>query len=81
MELSQAFAARLTQLLNIRDWSNYKLSGESAVPTSTISNIISGNCKSCTLLTVLNFCRGFGIELSEFFDSDLLRLENILDND
>ena len=81
MELSQALATRVIQLLNLNDWSGYKLSGQDAVPSSTISNILLGKCKSCNLLTLLNICRGFGIELSEFFDSDLLRLENLLDND
>lgn len=81
MELSQAFATRLIQLLNLKDWSSYKLSGKSAIPPSTISNIVLGKCKSCNLLTLLNICRGFGIEFTEFFDSDLFLLENLLDND
>ena len=81
MELSQALATRIIQLLNLNDWSGYKLSGQGAVPNSTISNILLGKCKSCNLLTLLNICRGFQIELTDFFDSDLLRLENLLDND
>ena len=81
MELSQALATRLIQLLNINDWSSYKLSGKSAIPSSTVSNILLGKGKSCTILTALNICRGFGITLKDFFDSDMFDLENLLDND
>lgn len=80
MQLSEAVSLRTIELMNERNWTNYKLSTESAVPTSTVSNVVLSKCKSCNLTTALNFCRGFGISLKHFFDSELFELE-ILDDD
>lgn len=81
MELSKAISYRISQLLAEKDWSSYKLSGKCAVPTSTISNILLRNGKSCTLSTLNNLCRGFGIKLVTLFDSELFDPENLDDND
>ncbi len=80
-ELSQAVIARIEELLKTNNWSSYKLAMQGAIAPSTLSNIILGKCKSCNLTTILNICRGFNIELSEFFSSELLLLENLSDND
>ena len=80
MQLSEAFSKRIIELMNERNWSDYRLSMESAVPTSTVSNIVLSKCKSCNLTTVLNFCRGFGITFENFFASKLFKLENLNDD-
>lgn len=81
MELSKAISYRLTQLLAENHLSSYKRSGKSGVPTSTISNIILCNCKSCTVATLYDLCRGFNIKISDLFNSPLFDFENIDDDD
>ena len=81
MQLSKAVSYRISQLLAEKNLSSYKLSYVSAVPSSTLSHIILCNGKSCNLSTLYNICRGFGIALSELFDSELFSFENIDDND
>ena len=80
MQLSEAYSMRIIELMNERDWSGYKLSGKSAVPNSTVSNILLGKRKSCNLTTALNICRGFNITLENFFASNLFSFENLDDN-
>ncbi len=80
MDISEAYAERTQELLDERKWTKYKLANESAVPNSTISNVLMKKCKSCNLYTALNICRGFNITLEEFFASDLFKFENLDDN-
>lgn len=80
MAFISAISVRIIELTNVRDWSFYRLAFESAVPTSTLSNLILGKCKSCNAFTLLNICRGFRIDLSEFFASPLFSPENLDDD-
>lgn len=49
-----------------RGWTTYKLSLESGITQSTLSNMFSrGTCPSIETLVLL--CDAFGISLSEFF--------------
>lgn len=80
MQISTALSVRISELLTQHDWTNYKLSEESAVPNSTVSNILLCKCKGCNICTLLNIARGFGITLTELFDSDLFELENLDDD-
>ena len=80
MEFSQAIAERITELLNERHISAYRLSFLSAVPTSTVSNILRCTGKACNAETILNLCRGFNISLAQFFSSDLFAFENLPDD-
>lgn len=57
---------RITQLLEDRKWSLYRLSKESGVPQSTLSNLFSRN-NAPTIGTLEDICKGFGISLSQFF--------------
>lgn len=81
MSIIPAISDRVIQLLNERNWTAYKLSTESGLPTSTVSNIILGKCKSCNLITLVNICRGFRIELYEFLCPPTFLLKNLDDND
>ncbi len=51
-----------------RHWSLYKLAKEAGLPYSSLNNIFSrGTCPS--IPTLAQICSGFGISLSDFFDS------------
>jgi transcriptional regulator with XRE-family HTH domain len=57
---------RLTQLLNERGWTRYRLSKESGLSEETLTNIFKrGTVPS--FVTLQSICNGFKITLSQFF--------------
>lgn len=59
--------ARILELREERNWSEYRLAKEAGISQSTISNLISrGNSPS--IATLEKICDGFGITLAQFFD-------------
>ena len=61
---------RLLYLLEERKMSIHKLAMESAVPPSSIKNVLYGKSKNPGLVTLKMLCDGFGISLTEFFETD-----------
>lgn len=57
---------RITQLMEQRGWSAYRLCKESGLAQSTIAHIFS-NGSEPTISTLEMICNGFGITLGEFF--------------
>ena len=67
---------RLLQLLGEKNMSIHKLAMESAVPPSSIKNILYGKSQNPGIVTLKMLCDGFGITLVEFFDTEeFARLE------
>lgn len=64
---------RLLQLLGEKRMSIHKLAMESAVAPSSIKNILYGKSQNPGVVTTKMLCDGFGITLSEFFDTDDFR--------
>ena len=60
---------RLLQLLEERKMSIYKLAVESAVPPSSIKNILYGKSQNPGIVTLKMLCDGFGITLIDFFNT------------
>lgn len=58
--------ARIRQLLEERGWTEYRLSKESGLAQTTISNIFKRNTEP-TIPTLEAICVGFGITLAQFF--------------
>jgi transcriptional regulator with XRE-family HTH domain len=56
---------RIRQLLNERNWTEYRLAKESGLSDSTIKNIYKRNTQP-TIDTLEAICRGFGITLAQF---------------
>ena len=52
-----------------RDWSIYRLSVESDVPQSTLTNMFNRETLP-SITTLASICNAFGISLSEFFKED-----------
>ena len=69
MNTYTAVRNRLLQLLGEHEMSIYKLSVESAVPPSSIKNILYGKSQNPGIVTIKMLCDGFGISLIEFFDT------------
>ena len=67
---------RIMQLLEERKMSIHKLAIESAVPPSSIKNILYGKSKNPGIVTIKMLCDGLGITLFDFFNtSDFKSLE------
>ena len=64
---------RILQLLGEKNLSIYKLAMESAVPPSSIKNILYGKSQNPGIVTLKMLCDGFGISLVEFFDTEEFR--------
>ena len=73
MNTYTAVRNRLLQLLGEHKMSIYKLAVESAVPPSSIKNILYGKSKNPGIVTLKLLCDGFGISLIEFFDTEEFR--------
>ena len=64
---------RLLILCEQKKMSIHKLAMESAVPPSTIKNILYGKSTNPGIVTIKMLCDGMGISLYDFFDTDDVR--------
>ena len=60
---------RILELCGEHDISINKLASVSALPPSSVKNILYGKSQNPKLLTIKMICDGLGITLSEFFDT------------
>lgn len=60
-------AERITQLLEEREWSRYRLAEQSGLSQSTIANIFRRPECYPSIPTLSIICDAFGITLAEFF--------------
>lgn len=77
MKLNQAVSLRLQELLAERGMNQYQLFTKSGVPKSTIHNLIQCSYDSVKLRIIHELCQGFGISISEFFQSPLFEEINL----
>lgn len=77
MKLNQAISLRLQELLTERGMTQYQLFAKSGVPKSTIHNLIQCSYDSVKLRIIHELCQGFGISISEFFQSSLFEEVNL----
>ena len=64
---------RILQLCNEKNYTIYRLAMESAVPQSSIKNILYGKSRNPGIVTLKMLCDGFGISLTDFFDTEEFR--------
>jgi len=65
---------KIRKLLKERNWSVYKLSKESGIPQSTLSNLFTRN-NSPSISTLEDICKGFGITIAQFFSDSNVPLD------
>jgi len=80
MKMNEAISTRIIELANKRNWSIYRLSYESGLPNSTLSNVVLCKCNGCNTGTIMNICRGVNITAQEFFASPMFDPKNIDDD-
>jgi len=69
MDTYSAVRNRLLVLCEQKGISINALAMESAVPPSTVKNILYGKSKNPGIVTIKMLCDGLGISLSDFFDT------------
>lgn len=60
---------RIQSLCESRSWSLYRLAKESGITYSTLCTMLH-KANSPSIPTLIKICNGFGISLTEFFDSE-----------
>ena len=70
MTTQDAVKSRILQLCGQKNITINRLSTLSALPPSSIKNILYGRSRNPKLLTIKLICDGLGITLSEFFDAE-----------
>ena len=70
MDTCTAVKNRIYQLCEEKNMSINKLATESAVPPSTVKNILYGKSVNPGIVTIKTLCDGFGISLTEFFETE-----------
>ena len=79
LQLSEATALRIKELMRKRSLTQYALAKKSGLSPSTLNTILAGKTPG-RIDMILNICRGLEIEMTEFYDIDLLKRENIIDD-
>lgn len=76
MDTRKAVSNRLLELCAQRDMAVNALARLSAVPPSTLKNIINGKSLNPGIVTIKKLCDGLDVTLIEFFDTkDFKELE------
>ncbi len=73
MDTRTAVKNRILSLCGEKNFTVNRLATESAVPPSTVKSILYGNSLNPGIVTVKMLCDGFGISLTEFFDTPEFR--------
>ena len=73
MNTYTAVRDRLLQLCGQKNMSLHRLATESAVPPSTVKNILYGKSTNPRIVTIKMLCDGLGISLVDFFDTPTFR--------
>ena len=79
MTIAQALSARLTEIMQEKHITAYRLSLLSGVNQTTIGDIKKMRNVSVNLRIIVELCQGLEIELAEFFNSPYFKNENLTD--
>lgn len=77
MLYKKAIIKRIYELCEERNYSINKLAELSAIPPSTLSDIISDRSKNFSYLIILKICKGLNIELIEFYNRDYFKIDKL----
>ena len=69
----EAVRDRVLQLCEEKNMTINKLATESGVAHSSVKNILYGKSKNPGIVTIKMLCDGFGISLTEFFDTEAFK--------
>lgn len=73
MNISDAVANRILELCSERNLTVNKISTLSGVTQSTVNDIVNHKAKNVGIITIKKLCDGFGITISDFFETERFR--------
>lgn len=79
MTLSEAVAVRIDELLVEKNITQYRLAQLSGLAQTTIADIRKMQNKGTNIQNINAIAQGFGIDISEFFNSPLFKGDSITD--
>lgn len=77
MNISQAVAIRIKELLFEKGLTQYRLEQNASLSHDTLKSIMKGKTNGVNLRTLILISDGFGITVSEFLNSDLFLYDNL----
>lgn len=77
MNISQAVALRITELLKAKALTQYRLEQITGISHDTIKSIMKGKAKGVNLRTLIAIADGFDMTVSEFLNCDLFKYDNL----
>lgn len=77
MNISQAVAIRIKELLKAQQLTQYKLEHKACLSHDTVKSIMKGKAKGVNLKTLVAISDGFGMTVSQFLDSELFLYDNL----
>ncbi len=77
MTVNDAVANRISNLLNEKKMTQYRLELESGIQHGSLQCIMNGRNKTVTLSTVILLAKGFDMSLSEFLNDELFSFEDL----
>ncbi|MCI8944995.1 MAG: helix-turn-helix transcriptional regulator [Clostridia bacterium] len=77
MKLSTAVALRVSQILNQRNISQYRLQKDIAMSRNTMRTFMSERNSGVNLRTVMQIIRGLDMTVAEFFDDPIFESQDL----
>ena len=77
MQLNQAFALRVREILKAKKITQYKLAQEAGLYHSTLTDILSCKYKTPNFKNMALIIRELGMSMQEFFDSPLFNFSEL----
>lgn len=77
MNISQAVALRINELLKAKTLTQYRLEQITGISHDTIKSIMKGKAKGVNLRTLIAIADGFDMTISEFLNCDLFKYDNL----
>lgn len=79
MLFKEAVSQRIYELCNKYNYTPNKLAEMSATPPSTLRATLSNKVENPSSYVIYRICKTLKIEIKEFYNSDLFKLDNIED--
>ena len=79
MTFTDAISARILELLEIKNTNVSKLAIKAGINESTIRSVLSNSTKCPKVTTIRFICIGFDMSISEFFNSEIFKEDNLRD--
>ena len=79
MNIGQAVAKRVNDLLRQKDMTQYRLAKDTLISHNTMSSIINAKNKTANLQSLFLICRAFNITIDEFFNDPVFKKDLDID--